>query len=231
MSQVSMPTWFEAAADPGWYEGSLRVWSHRRGSTRRPTPDITAVAAMADAMVDRGPDGAGVWSAGRVALGHRRLKIIDLSEAGSQPMVDPELGLAICWNGCIYNYPQLRDELIGHGYRFFSHSDTEVLLKAYHRWGDRFVDRLHGHVRLRDRRTRQRPGAAGPRPARDQAAVPDRGRRPRPVRVLAARAAGRRRRRHPHRPDRAAPLPDASTRWCRRRSRSCAASPRCRRPR
>ena len=99
---------------------------------------------MAGAMADRGPDGAGVWSAGRVALGHRRLKIIDLSEAGSQPMVDPELGLAICWNGCIYNYPQLRDELIGHGYRFFSHSDTEVLLKAYHRWGDRFVDRLLG---------------------------------------------------------------------------------------
>ena len=59
-------------------------------------------------------------------------------------MVDPESGLAICWNGCIYNYPQLRDELIGHGYRFFSHSDTEVLLKAYHRWGDRFVDRLLG---------------------------------------------------------------------------------------
>ena len=99
---------------------------------------------MAGAMADRGPDGAGVWSAGRVALGHRRLKIIDLSEAGSQPMVDPELGLAICWNGCIYNYPQLRDELIGHGYRFFSHSDTEVLLKAYHRWGDRFVDHLLG---------------------------------------------------------------------------------------
>ena len=59
------------------------------------TPDITAIAAMADAMVDRGPDGAGVWSAGRVALGHRRLKIIDLTEAGSQPMVDSELGLAL----------------------------------------------------------------------------------------------------------------------------------------
>ena len=59
-------------------------------------------------------------------------------------MVDPDLGLTICWNGCIYNYQDLRGELIGHGYRFFSHSDTEVLLKAYHRWGDRFVDRLKG---------------------------------------------------------------------------------------
>jgi asparagine synthase (glutamine-hydrolysing) len=59
-------------------------------------------------------------------------------------MVDSELGLAVCWNGCIYNYKQLRAELTDLGYRFFSHSDTEVLLKAYHRWGDRFVDRLLG---------------------------------------------------------------------------------------
>jgi asparagine synthase (glutamine-hydrolysing) len=99
---------------------------------------------MAETLSRRGPDGAGAWSQGRVALGHRRLKIIDLSEAGAQPMVDSELGLAIAWNGCIYNYQQLRDELAGHGYRFFSTSDTEVLLKAYHHWGDRFVDRLYG---------------------------------------------------------------------------------------
>jgi len=108
------------------------------------TPDITAVSAMAEAMEPRGPDAAGVWSQGRVALGHRRLKIIDLSEAGAQPMVDSDLGLSIAWNGCIYNYKQLRRELSEHGYRFFSHSDTEVLLKAYHHWGDRFVDRLFG---------------------------------------------------------------------------------------
>ncbi|MDT7761747.1 MAG: hypothetical protein QOC63_1167 [Mycobacterium sp.] len=99
---------------------------------------------MAEAMAARGPDAAGVWSQGRVALGHRRLKVIDLSEAGAQPMVDSELGLAVCWNGCIYNYRDLRRELAGQGYRFFSHSDTEVLLKAYHHWGDRFVDRLKG---------------------------------------------------------------------------------------
>lgn len=99
---------------------------------------------MAEAMSPRGPDSAGAWSQGRVALGHRRLKIIDLSEAGGQPMLDSELGLAIAWNGCIYNYKQLRRELSEQGYRFFSHSDTEVLLKAYHHWGDRFVDRLFG---------------------------------------------------------------------------------------
>ncbi|MDQ2638109.1 MAG: N-acetylglutaminylglutamine amidotransferase, partial [Actinomycetota bacterium] len=108
------------------------------------TPDIAAVSAMAQAMAPRGPDSAGVWSQGRVALGHRRLKIIDLSAAGGQPMVDAELGLSVAWNGCIYNYKQLRRELGEHGYRFFSHSDTEVLLKAYHHWGDRFVERLHG---------------------------------------------------------------------------------------
>ena len=109
------------------------------------TPDITAVSAMAEAMAPRGPDGAGVWSQGRVALGHRRLKIIDLTEAGAQPMVDSELGLSIAWNGCIYNYKQLRQRAESrHGYRFFSHSDTEVLLKAYHHWGDRFVDHLFG---------------------------------------------------------------------------------------
>lgn len=107
-------------------------------------PDITAVARMADAMERRGPDATGTWSQGRVALGHRRLRIIDLSEHGAQPMVDAELGLSVCFNGCIYNYEALRQELIGHGYRFFSHSDTEVLLKGYHRWGDRFVERLHG---------------------------------------------------------------------------------------
>ncbi len=99
---------------------------------------------MAAVMAPRGPDGAGTWSQGRVALGHRRLKIIDLTEAGAQPMVDSDLGLAIAWNGCIYNYKELRGELIGHGYRFFSHSDTEVLLKAYHRWGDDFVTHLYG---------------------------------------------------------------------------------------
>jgi asparagine synthase (glutamine-hydrolysing) len=79
-----------------------------------------------------------------VALGHRRLKIIDLSEAGAQPMVDSDLGVTVAWNGCIYNYEELRRELTGHGYRFFSHSDTEVLIKGYHHWGDRFVDHLKG---------------------------------------------------------------------------------------
>ncbi|WP_119068917.1 N-acetylglutaminylglutamine amidotransferase [Rubrobacter indicoceani] len=107
-------------------------------------PDVGAVARINKEMTSRGPDGAGVWSQGKVALAHRRLRIIDLSEGGSQPMVDPDLGLTITFNGCIYNYPELRDELRKSGYRFFSTSDTEVLLKAYHKWGEDFVSHLKG---------------------------------------------------------------------------------------
>ena len=106
--------------------------------------DVAAVARMAATMHDRGPDGAGTWSAGRVALGHRRLKIVDLSEHASQPMVDPELGLTIAFNGMVYNYPELRERLLVLGHRFFSHGDTEVVLKAYAQWGEHFVDHLVG---------------------------------------------------------------------------------------
>jgi asparagine synthase (glutamine-hydrolysing) len=107
-------------------------------------PDEVAVGRMADTMANRGPDGSGAWSTDRIALAHRRLKIIDLSSAGDQPMVDDELGLTIVFNGCIYNHRELRRELEGSGYRFFSSSDTEVILKAYDRWGIRFVDHLIG---------------------------------------------------------------------------------------
>ena len=95
-------------------------------------------------MHRRGPDGTGVWSQAGVAIGHRRLKVIDLSDASAQPMVDAELGLTIVFNGCIYNYAELRRELIGEGYRFFSTGDTEVVLKAYHCWGGDFVQHLQG---------------------------------------------------------------------------------------
>ena len=106
--------------------------------------DTAAVGRMVAAMEPRGPDGNGIWSQGPVALGHRRLKIIDLSEKAAQPMVDSDLGLAGVFNGCVYNYKQLRAELQEAGYRFFSTSDTEVLLKAYHRWGADCVDHFKG---------------------------------------------------------------------------------------
>jgi len=106
--------------------------------------DLAAVAAMTDRMAPRGPDSSGLWVRDGVALGHRRLAIIDLSSHGHQPMHDPELGLTVVFNGCIYNYPQLRQELSSKGYRFFSHSDTEVVLKGYQEWGERVVEHLYG---------------------------------------------------------------------------------------
>ncbi|MDY0913563.1 N-acetylglutaminylglutamine amidotransferase [Rathayibacter festucae] len=106
--------------------------------------DVGAVDRMTGCLVHRGPDGDGLWAAGRVALGHRRLAIIDLSAAGAQPMVDAALGLTIVFNGCIYNHRQLRAELEGKGHRFFSHSDTEVIGKAYAQWGEDCVDHLLG---------------------------------------------------------------------------------------
>src|SRR3954452_22578015 len=106
--------------------------------------DVEGVARRGAAMRPRGPDGVRLWSSGPVAFGHRRLRIIDLSERGAQPMTDPELGLTAVFNGCVYNYQELRSELKAAGYRFFSTSDTEVLLKAYHRWGRDFVNHLKG---------------------------------------------------------------------------------------
>ncbi len=102
------------------------------------------IAAMTERMHPRGPDAGGAFMQDRVAFGHRRLSIIDLAAASQQPMVDPQLGLAIVFNGCIYNYRQLRSELMAKGYRFFSEGDTEVILKAYAEWGPRCVERFYG---------------------------------------------------------------------------------------
>ncbi|WP_327135311.1 N-acetylglutaminylglutamine amidotransferase [Streptomyces sp. NBC_01343] len=107
-------------------------------------PDLAAVERMTDTLEPRGPDGRGAWSQGAVALGHRRLKIIDLSECGAQPMTDTQLGLTAVFNGCIYNYRELRERLEGLGHRFFSRSDTEVVVKAYAEWGRACVQSLIG---------------------------------------------------------------------------------------
>ncbi|MFD6967947.1 N-acetylglutaminylglutamine amidotransferase [Streptomyces sp. NPDC059979] len=110
----------------------------------RRRPDLAAVERMTDILEPRGPDGRGAWSQGAVALGHRRLKIIDLSECGAQPMTDAQLGLTAVFNGCVYNYRELRDRLEGLGHRFFSRSDTEVVVKAYAEWGWECVESLIG---------------------------------------------------------------------------------------
>ncbi len=107
-------------------------------------PDLSLTHKMMTRLERRGPDHAGSFSDGPVALGHRRLAIIDLSEHANQPLVDQELGLSLVFNGTIYNFPALRSELQSRGYHFFSTGDSEVILKAYAEWGEACVERLHG---------------------------------------------------------------------------------------
>ena len=105
---------------------------------------LERVQRMTAMMRQRGPEGQGLVGHGRYAFGHRRLKIIDLSDRGQQPMEDPVLGLTLVFNGCIYNHKELRRELEGKGYQFFSTSDSEVILKSYHAWGSECVERFNG---------------------------------------------------------------------------------------
>ncbi len=107
-------------------------------------PNLTLMSAMLARLARRGPDHEGVWADGPLLFGHRRLSVIDLSDRSNQPMVDPELGLALVFNGAIYNYRELRQELQTKGYRFFSGGDTEVILKAYAEWGEQCVEHLIG---------------------------------------------------------------------------------------
>lgn len=112
------------------------------------------IQKMADALAHRGPDGEGYWinDLGTIALGHRRLSIIDLSNAGAQPMQrslfssveGEEKRYTITYNGEIYNYIELRDELHSHGYRFHSKTDTEVILAAYDFWKEECLERMDG---------------------------------------------------------------------------------------
>jgi asparagine synthase (glutamine-hydrolysing) len=107
-------------------------------------PDTDAVEAMAAELDHRGPDGRGGFSAAGVALAFRRLAIIDLSEAGSQPFASEDRRLQLMHNGEIYNYRELRRELESAGYRFRSATDTEVILNAYIEWGEACVEHFNG---------------------------------------------------------------------------------------
>jgi asparagine synthase (glutamine-hydrolysing) len=104
------------------------------------------VKGMTEALRHRGPDDEGLWNSGdgRVALGHRRLAVIDLSPLGHQPMADATARLWVVLNGEIYNFRELRADLACRGHRFRTRSDTEVLLAAYRQWGIDAVRRLNG---------------------------------------------------------------------------------------
>ena len=112
------PTW--ASLDPSW------------------------IVAMTSALAPRGPDGEGFWQAPGVALGHRRLAVIDLSDAAAQPLGNEDGSVQVVFNGEIYNFAELRTDLQAHGHVFRSQGDTEVLVHGYEEWGDEVVARVDG---------------------------------------------------------------------------------------
>lgn len=112
---------------------------------KRPEAIEAAICRMTSALARRGPDGEGFAAWPGVGLGHRRLAIIDLSPTGSQPMLSDNGDIGLVFNGCIYNFQELRAELEQHGHRFRGPCDTEVLLRGYEHWGiQELVRRLHG---------------------------------------------------------------------------------------
>ena len=106
--------------------------------------DEAVLTAMMDRIIHRGPDMGGMHIDGGVALGFRRLSILDLTEAGAQPMGNEDGSVFIVFNGEIYNFQELRAQLEAAGHTFHCHADTEVLVHGYEEWGEGLVDRLRG---------------------------------------------------------------------------------------
>src|SRR5262245_47277455 len=106
--------------------------------------DLDLVRRMSDIIAYRGPDDSGLYEAGDVRLGHRRLSILDLSAAGHQPMQTDDGELVIVYNGEIYNFLELRSQLQLAGHQFHTGTDTEVILHAYRAWGRDCLTRFEG---------------------------------------------------------------------------------------
>ena len=104
---------------------------------------LETIEKMANKIIHRGPDAFGYFVEGNVAMGHRRLSIIDLAN-GKQPMESDDGNLVIVFNGEIYNFLELREDLKLSGYKFKTNSDTEVLLKGYQEWGSKVTTKLRG---------------------------------------------------------------------------------------
>ena len=111
--------------------------------TPRHAVDRERLIAMTDAVIHRGPDAAGYYHDGAIGLGHRRLSIIDLA-TGDQPLSNEDGSVQVVFNGEIYNFAEVRRELEGHGHRFRTTSDTEVIAHGYEQWADRCVERFRG---------------------------------------------------------------------------------------
>lgn len=111
-------------------------------SLNAPSGDL--VARMVSLMSHRGPDEQRIWSSPRCVLGHARLRIIDLSAAASQPMQNADASVVVAFNGEIFNFRELRSALECEGFRFQSHSDTEVLIHGYSAWGEKLPKKLLG---------------------------------------------------------------------------------------
>src|SRR5437660_566599 len=111
-----------------------------------PPVDVEELTRTREAMHSRGPDAAGIWLSpdGRAGFGHRRLSIIDVSDRANQPMVSREGDMVLTFNGEIYNFNELREELERDGETFATMSDTEVVLRMYRRFGDAMLPRLRG---------------------------------------------------------------------------------------
>ena len=105
---------------------------------------LSKIEEMTARAAHRGPDGQGVFISGKVAFGHRRLSIIDLTNRGAQPMSDELNQYHITYNGEIYNYLEIKQQLVKYGYSFRGDSDTEVLLTAYRHWGEACVSKFNG---------------------------------------------------------------------------------------
>jgi asparagine synthase (glutamine-hydrolysing) len=120
--------------------GLVGIWKHDGGEVEQ-----SAIAPMLATIEHRGPDGMGIWQEGRVAFGHRRLAILDLTEASAQPMLTEDRTGILVYNGEVYNYRELRQELEKDGIRFRSSGDVEVVLHALHHWGpERSLIRFDG---------------------------------------------------------------------------------------
>ncbi|MBA2356107.1 MAG: asparagine synthase (glutamine-hydrolyzing), partial [Acidobacteria bacterium] len=112
---------------------------------RRDAPvEQASLTAMAAALRHRGPDADGFWTDAGLGLAHRRLSVIDVSAAGRQPIGSEDDGIQVCYNGEIYNFAEIRDELIGRGHQFRSRTDTEVIAHAWEEWGAQAVTRFNG---------------------------------------------------------------------------------------